>query len=152
MHVRAAAKMRFVPQNAERAGMAITQAMNHQLQIERTLEAGEPVLRAVLVNAEFSGYPFFPDFKSQTSRKVLASAPCAEEELVIELELNRQDYTVRYGRDENSLTELCKVDGRLVTTEAVGCMSGTQLAMFATGSGTDSDNYAAFDWFSYQEF
>ena len=132
--------------------MAITQAMNHQLQVERILEAGKPVLRAVLVNAEFSGYPFFPGFTSQTTRKVLASVPYTAEEIVIELELNRQDYTVRYGKDEGSLTELCKVDGRLVTTEAVGCMSGTQLAMFATGSGTDSDNYAAFDWFSYEEF
>ena len=151
LHVKAAAKMRFAPQNSERAGMAITQAMNHQLQVERTLADGEPVLEAVLVNAEFNGYPFFPVFESKTQRKVLASVPYTEEDVVIELELNRQDYTVRYGRDEGNLTELCKVDGRLITTEAIGCMSGTQLAVFATGSGTNSDNYAAFDWFSYEE-
>ena len=30
-------------------------------------------------------------------------------------------------------------------------MAGTQIAMFATGSGIDSSSYAAFDWFSYQE-
>lgn len=151
LHVKAAAKMQFVPQGAERAGMAITQAMNHQLLAERAVEDGRSVIRLVLVTAEYDGYPFFPGFTAQTHRKVLASAPYDGEEIIISLELNRQTYTVRYGKDENALTELCVTDGRLINTELVGCMAGTQIAMFATGSGADSDNCAAFDWFSYRE-
>ena len=77
--------------------------------------------------------------------------PYEEEEIVISLELNRQVYTIRYGQDESSLTELCVTDGALINPEKVGCMAGTQIAMFATGSGVDSDHYAAFDWFSYEE-
>ena len=35
----------------------------------------------------------------------------------------------------------------LINPEKVGCMTGTMIGMFASGNGTESDNYAAFDWF-----
>lgn len=151
LHVKAAVKMQFCPHGAERAGMAITQAMNHQLLIERTLENERHVLRLVLITADYDGYPFFPGFTAHTSRKVLATVPWEAEEIIISLELNRQVYTVRYGTDEGKQNELIVTDGRLINSEKVGCMAGTQIAMFATGSGIDSDNYASFDWFTYQE-
>ena len=151
LHVKASAKMHFSPKGKERAGMAVVQALNHQFQVERVLAAGEQVLRLVLVTADYKGFPFIPGFTSSTHREVLASVPYEEEEVVISLELNRQVYTIRYGQDESSLKELCVTDGALINPEKVGCMAGTQIAVFATGSGEDSDRYALFDWFSYEE-
>ena len=98
LHVKAASKMRFVPKGAERAGMAIVQAMNHQMLIERTIEAQKQVLRLVLVTSDYVGYPFIPGFKSQTHRKTLAQVPFAEEEIVISLELNRQTFILQFLR------------------------------------------------------
>ena len=151
LHVNVSAKMHFMPQGKESAGIAITQAMNHQMHIERAVTDGKQVLQLVLITADYKGYPFFPGFSSTTNREVICSVPYEEEEIVISVELDGQVYTISYGKDSDSMQELCVTDGRLINPEKVGCMSGTQIAMFASGHGTDSNNYATFDWYRYRE-
>ncbi len=141
------AKLRFVPAGAERAGLAVVQAMNHQLHLELAEKEGGRVLRAVLVTAEFSCPPYFPGFASETRRQVLSERPWDAPEAVLQIELRGQDWTLRCGTDREHLETLCHTDGRLLNPEAVGCMCGTMLGMFATGGGTDSANRADFDWF-----
>ena len=147
----ASAKMRFVPNGKEAAGLLITQAMNHQLQICRCQEDGKQLLRAVCVTSDFELPPYIPGFKDATKRKVLAEVPWDREDIVLQIQMNGEDWTVSYGDSEADLKELCTFDGRILNPEKVGCMIGTMIGMYATGNGEDSDNCAAFEYFELNQ-
>lgn len=146
------AQIKFVAENSESAGIAAVQAMNHQLHVERVAENGKQLLRAVVTTAEYDRPPYFPGFEGHTERQILAVAPWEPEEVILQIEMRGEDFTVRYGAKEGSLNELCKLDGSVINPEKVGCMCGTLLGMYATGNGEDSENSAEFDWFAYREF
>lgn len=110
------------------------------------------VVRVVIVTAEYNKPPYFPGFESKTSRRVIKSVCWNREDIILKLDMQGEDFTVYYGEQEDSLRELCKMDGALINPEKVGCMCGTLLGMFATGNETSCDNEAEFDWFRYQEF
>ncbi len=141
------AGMSFVPENNESAGLAIIQAMNHQLHVERVCVDGKQILRCVTCAAEYEIPPYFPGFTSENSSRILAETEWNETDIVIQIEMKHEEFTVRYGSSKESLQELAVVDGRLINPEKVGCMTGTLLGIFASGNGTESQNYAAFDWF-----
>ena len=143
----ATCQMDFEPKAQESAGMALVQAMNHQLHIERALSNGKQVLRAVVVTADYDLPPYFPGFKSVTNSKVVAEVPCDAKSIVLQLEIHGEEFIVKYGEDENNLTKLCDVDGGIINPEKVGCMTGTMIGMYASGNGEDVDNEAQFDWF-----
>lgn len=145
------AAMRFWPSGGESAGIAAVQAMNHQLHIERARENGRQVVRAVLVTAAYNKPPFLAGFRCKTSRRVLMSASWERPDIILQLEMRGEDFTIRYGENENSLNELGKADGSLINPEAVGCMCGTLVGMYASGNGMDCDAVAAFDWFCCRE-
>ena len=62
VNVMVTARMRFIAKNNESAGIAAVQAMNHQLHVERALEDGKQVLKAVVTTAEYDRPPYFPGF------------------------------------------------------------------------------------------
>lgn len=152
VHAMVTAGMEFMPMGRESAGIAAVQAMNHQLHIERGVSDGQQVVRVVLVTADYDRPPYFPGFVAQTNRQILAEEVWEKDSVILQLEMDGQDFTVRIGAKEGSLKEICKADGSLINPEKVGCMCGTLLGMYATGNGKDVDNRAAFDWFSYREF
>ncbi|MBQ9493354.1 MAG: glycoside hydrolase family 43 protein [Oscillibacter sp.] len=147
MTATATCAMRFTPRNSDGAGLAVVQSMNHQVHIERAVSDGRQVLRVVVVTADFDTPPYFPGFAGHTKRETVAEIPCDWQEIVLQIEMNRQTWTVRYGAEKDALKDLTVLDGGVVNPEKVGCMCGTMVGMFATGGGTDSDNRAAFDWF-----
>lgn len=148
---KATCKMSFVPKAGEVAGLALVQAMNHQLHIERAFVDGKQVLQAILVTADYDLPPYIPGFTSTTNRQVVGTVEWDNQDIVLGLDIKGEDFTVLYGTDENSLKELCKVDGHIINPEKVGCMTGTLIGMFATGNGQDVDNGAEFDWFMLQQ-
>ena len=139
--------MNFNPNGGEKAGLALVQAMNHQLQIFRCVEQGNQQLKAVVVTADYELPPYMPGFTSTTNRQVVASVPYDKSDVIIKLDMQGEDFTIYYGENEDGLQELCKIDGSVINPEKVGCMTGTLVGMFATGNGEDSDNWASFDWF-----
>lgn len=141
------AAMSFYPEETESAGIAAVQAMNHQLLIERAQTDGKQVLRVVLITADYNRPPYFPGFESNTNRNIIAEVSYDAKDIILQLDMKSEDFTISYGKDENHLTELCKFDGTLINPEKVGCMCGTLLGMYATGNGKDIDNTAEFDWF-----
>ncbi len=145
------AKLRFAPQAAEKAGLAVVQGMNHQLHLYLAQEGGALVVRADISTAEYPCPPYFPGFTSQTTTETLAQAPWSAPEIVLRIEMAGQDWAVYYGASPEDLRLLAKVDGRIINPEKVGCMVGTMLGMFATGSGVESDNRAEFDWFELKD-
>ena len=143
--------MTFTPAGNERAGIAVVQALNHQLHLERAVSGGKQVVRAVQVTSEYNHPPYIPGFESRTDRTVLAEKPWKDADIVLQVEMHGMDWTVRVGADRDSLQELCKADGAVFNPEKVGCMVGTMLGMYATGSGTESENRAEFDWFELKQ-
>lgn len=151
MYVSISTRMNFLPKHEESAGIAVVQAMNHQLHIERACEEGRQVLRAVLVTADYNRPPYFPGFTSTTKRREVACVPYEDSDIVLKIDIFHEEFVVRYGKFEMELNEMCCIDGALINPEKVGCMCGTLLGMYATGNGQISDNEAEFKWFEYLE-
>ena len=150
-HCRFAARLRFTPENAESAGIAVYQAMNHQYHLQLARENGQTLLQLLRYTADYALQPYIPGFTAVTKREVLASAPWEGEELVLETEICGNDDLFRFGADETQLTELAREDGAAINPEKVGCMVGEMLALFASSNGSDSENRAAFAWAEYED-
>lgn len=140
-------KMVFMPQEGEAAGLAVIQAMNHQMHFCRTCTGERQFLQLTVTSAEYDSPPYFPGFASTNRSTVLAETEWNSEEIVLQIEMENEKFTIRYGTSESSLQELAVVDGALLNPEKVGCMSGTVAGMYATGNGEDRGHYAGFDWF-----
>ncbi len=143
-------QMSFVPHAQESAGLAIVQAMNHQYHLQVVQQDGQRKVQLVRYHAAFDLQPYFPGFTSETMREVLAEADWNSDSILLQLELHGNDYTFRFGAEENAMTELAKASGFAINPEKVGCMTGEVIGLFATGNGTESDNTASFDWAEYQ--
>ena len=134
----------------ESAGFVVLQATNHQIKVQRVQKEGQQLLQLVLVTTDFTTRPYLPGFSSTTTETVLAETLWVASNIVIGMEARGEDFTFYYGSSKENWEVLGTVDGKLINPEKVGGMIGTVLGMFATGNGADSDNEAAFDWFSYK--
>ena len=150
-HCRFRCRMRFAPEGTESAGIAVVQAMNHQYHLQLAKEGEQTMLQLLRFTADYALPPYIPGFTSTTICDILASVPWEDEEIVLEMELNENDYCFLYGSDERHLSELARADGAAINPEKVGCMVGEMLGLFATGNGTDSGNSALFPWAEYQD-
>ncbi len=146
-HTMVTCQMSFWPEGKESAGLAIVQAMNHQVHIERVAVDGKQMLRSKVFTSDFDVPPYLPGFKEVTSGNITAEVGWEENDIVLQVEMRQEQFIIRYGSLRESLKELCTVDGNLINPEKVGCMTGTLVGMFASGNGTESENAAEFDWF-----
>ena len=94
IHTKIACRMEFMPENDESAGLAIVQAMNHQMHLERAEENGKQVLRLVMYTSDFTCPPYFPGFESETHREILAETEWKEKEIVLEIEMEGEMFYV----------------------------------------------------------
>ena len=161
--------MSFTPKGAESAGMVIMQASNHQIRVERAVAGGgslrkdavwqcekQPegtqVLRLVLNTFESDKPIYLPGFKAMQHTTVLAEIPWTSENVIIHLHAVGEDYTFSCAESEGeALKPFGKADARLINPETVNCMVGILIGMYASANHTDSDNEAAFDWFTYED-
>ncbi len=137
----------FAPTGKEAAGLAVVQAMNHQVRVELTQSQGRQVLRAVVVTTDFEVPPYLPGFTCQTNTRVAAEIPWETDKVILQIQLDGQRWTIRCGQNLDHLIDLAVVDGRELNPEKVGGMVGTMIGMFATGNGISSQNYAHFYWY-----
>lgn len=144
-------QMTFMPDGKESAGMAVVQAMNHQFHLERAVSDGMQVIRLIQVTADFALQPYMPGFESTTNFRELASVPWPDQDVILQIQMRQETFTVRYGAKPDSLKELYVADGGIINPEIVGCMTGTVIGVYATGNGQDSENAAQFDWFEMKE-
>ena len=139
--------MRFKPITQESAGLAIVQQMNNQYHFEWIQEEGTEYLQLVRYFAEFDSRPYLPGFSSKTKCETIAKVPYDKEKVVLKLKGKGKDYTFYYGESEAELKEFAKGDSTKISTEQIGCMTGTMIGMYATGNGKNVDNQATFEWF-----
>lgn len=149
---RFACRLAFEPQGRESAGLAVVQAMNHQIHFQLARENGRNVLQLLLFTADYALPPYIPGFTAETKRTLLAETPWDGGELVLQAELRENDYVFSYGADETSLNELARADGAAINPEKVGCMVGEMLGVFASGNGAESENSAVFRWTEYEDY
>ena len=149
-HCRFAAQMRFAPEGRESAGIAVFQAMNHQYHLQLAQVGGKRMLQLLLYTADYVLPPYIPGFTSVTNRQLIAEGPWEDDDVVLEMELDENDYIFRFGPDEGHLTELARADGAAINPEKVGCMVGEMLTLFASGNGEKSENRAFFAWAEYE--
>ena len=147
----ATTKMTFMPEGTEEAGLAVTQASNHQLRVCRCVSEGKQVIRVWEVTADFNTFPFLPGYRSETKKKVIAEKEWDSAEVTLRITMDNEDFRIFCGPSEDELTELCAFDGRIINPEKVGCMTGTMIGMYATGNGTDSSNRAEFSFFELKQ-
>ena len=147
IHTAVTCRMTFMPEGVQSAGLAVVQAMNHQYHLERACEDGKQTVRFVRYTADYDVMPHMPGFQSRTKKDVLAQAAWEEADIILQIEMEGEAFSIRYGADLSSLRELCTADGAAINPEKAGCMAGTICGMFASGNGADSENQAEFDWF-----
>ena len=143
-HCRFTCQMHFKPEGTESAGIAVVQAMNHQVHLEIARTKEGTVLQLLLYTSDYDRPAYIPGFAATTNRKVLASIPWSGDDIVLEMELDENDYIFRYGSQEEKLRELGRADGAKINPEKVGCMVGELIGMYAGGNGTESENTAVF--------
>lgn len=144
------AKLAFAPAEGEAAGLAVLQAMNHQLRLERVHTPEGGAVRAVRVSCRLQGLPFRPGFSSQTQEQTLVQAPWAQESMVLAVRAKNQVFSLWYGADEDSLTCLAEgIDGLALTPASVDGMTGGFVGLFATGNGRPGQNTVSVEWFEY---
>ena len=145
-------KMSFNPQEGEAAGLAIMQAMNHQIRVERTCENGEQLLKLIISTTDYNVPPYFPGFSYEKKEEIISCVPCNDNELILGFNGNHEKYNFMYGTDLEHMRYLGEnIDCGRINPEKVGCMAGTIIGMFATANGKESDNIAEFDWFKMKE-
>ena len=150
-HCRLSCKMRFVPMENESAGIAVVQAMNHQIHFALVRKDGQIMLQLLQYTADYELPPYIPGFTSTTNINVLASVPWDREDIVLEMELDENRYIFRCGAEENGLIELACADGAVINPEKVGCMVGEVIGLYASGNGEKSNNSAVFCWSEYED-
>ncbi|MBO5999812.1 MAG: family 43 glycosylhydrolase, partial [Lachnospiraceae bacterium] len=142
----ASCAMDFTPRGNESAGLAITQAINNNLLLEKVSAEGKDVIRFVLVKTVYNCPPYIPGFKSSTERLVIGETEAIGSRT--ELCLKVRGAAVEAYADG---TKIGDADiGELFPDAKSGGMVGTMIGMFASGNGADTDNEAAFDWFEME--
>lgn len=147
MNQTATAQMTFMPAEGESAGLALVRAMNYQMHLERVCLDGKQLLQFILTIGDFKVPPHFPNFHCTNTRTVLAECVYNEADIVLQIKIEHQKFTVSYGVSKDTLKELIVTDGKLICNEQIGCMTGTLIGMYASANGKESKNQAAFDWF-----
>ena len=85
------------------------------------------------------------------TRTELARVPFEGKDVVICLKARGQTYDFYYGTDENNLQPLyLGADAKLINQPVTGNMVGTCMGMFASANGAKSENWAEFDYFTYE--
>lgn len=135
----AATSMEFLPaKETEEAGLVCFQSDRYHYRFVRTLNGSEQVLRLI---------------KCEAGREeVIKEIPYAAGTICLQVVADGQDYCFFYGPREEELTfGAGPVDGRLLSTDVAGGFTGVYLGLYASSNGVSSQNYADFDWFTYQE-
>ncbi len=136
-------RMKFEPLENESAGLALTQAINNAILLEKVRDGSESRVRFVLVTTSYNAPPYHPDFECTTKVTELASMKCNEQYIELCFDIDGMEVTASVNG-----TILGVADSSLLFIDAkTGGLVGTMIGMFATGNGSDSDNEASFDWF-----
>lgn len=130
--------MEFLPiNNHEAAGFILLQSEKYNYQFIYTKNGDENVIRLIRC--------------SDGELEVLKEESVDASVLYLKVEAFGQNYSFYYGETVTDYKLLMEnVDGRILSTDVAGGFVGTQLGLYASANGKNSENSADFDWLEYQ--
>jgi alpha-N-arabinofuranosidase len=151
MSFTASAKMIFQPKEHQSAGLVILQNGFQQLRMEYTNnESGNPVVRLVKGYMRLEGSLVYRQDEKNFTEEILAEIPSEGVETTFTIQAREQNFSFFASAKDKETSFLGETDGGFLGSETAGGFVGAYIGMFATGNGTDYEEYAAFDWFSYE--
>jgi xylan 1,4-beta-xylosidase len=79
--------------------------------------------------------------------------PAGSDRIYLYVQGECETYDFYYGLKEGEhLPFMLNADGTLLSTNVAGGFAGVYIGMYCSSNGTESDNYADFDWFEYCPF
>ena len=148
----AAARLCFIPEEKQTAGMVILQNRHQQIRLELGRNAaGDMVIRAL---KGYHSLEMSLVSKKKTDPRIfyeecLGEVPWDEGEAILIMEAEEQKITLSAENGEGERIRIASCDGGFLGSETAGGYVGAYIGMFASGNGISSDEYASFDWFSY---
>jgi alpha-N-arabinofuranosidase len=153
MSFTASAKLLFEPKDHQSAGLVILQNGFQQLRVEYTNnESGNPVVRLVKGYMRLEGSLVYRKDEKTFTEEILAEIPWEGAETIFTIQAREQNFSFFASTQDKEKTFLGETDGGFLGSETAGGFVGAYIGMFATGNGTDYEEYAAFDWFSYDSY
>lgn len=133
----ATTRMEFSPlTEKESAGIVLLQSNEFHYRFVYTIHEGQKVIRLIKC--------------AEGKEEVLQEASIDSSVLYLKIEAYEQDYRFYYGdRPSDYLKLIENVDGRILSTDVAGGFVGTEIGLYASSNGNNSDNKAYFDWFEY---
>lgn len=152
MSFEAKAKMCFTPKDKQTAGLVVLQNDYQQMRVEVGLgEDGKQVVRAVCGYGSKDVSLLHKEAREEYHEELLGETVWEQAETVLTIRAKGQAFTLAVEDKEGRETVLAgQVDGGFLGSETAGGFVGAYIGMFASGNGTDYEEYAAFDWFSYR--
>lgn len=152
MSFEARAKLCFAPKDRQTAGLVVLQNDYQQLRVETGLgEDGKQVVRAVCGYGNKDVSLLHKEASGEYHEDILGEAAWEQAETVFIVRAQGQAFTLAVEDEDGRECVLAgPVDGGFLGSETAGGFVGAYIGMFASGNGTDYDEYAAFDWFSYR--
>ncbi len=152
MSFEAKAKLCFTPKDKQTAGLVVLQNDYQQLRVEVGLgEGGKQVARAVCGFGSKEVSLLHKEEQEEYHEEILGEAAWEQDKTVLVIRAKGQAFTLAVEDESGKETMLAgQVDGGFLGSETAGGFVGAYIGMFASGNGTDYEEYAAFDWFSYR--
>lgn len=133
----------FIPEEDEKAGIMIIQAMNFQIRFEIVKNDGKNNIRLVMVKSEFARPPFIPGFTCQQKEEILFEEEYNSESVILKIIVD-DGYRFYFGEEYDRMKMLCGLSFEDFHEDKLGCFAGNVFGMFATGEAT-------FKWISVKE-
>jgi alpha-N-arabinofuranosidase len=109
-----------------------------------------PVVRLLKGYMRLEGSLVYRQDEKTFTEELLAEIPWEGAETTFTIQACEQNFSFFAAAKDKETTFLGETDGGFLGSETAGDFVGAYIGMFATGNGIDNEEYAAFDWFSYE--
>lgn len=138
----------------ESAGLIILQNLYHSIRVEMVMQNGKRMLCVIKGYVQLDTYLCHNYTDEAEYHQEICNQIEWDSEVVIFLLKAENQYNSFYALDNSGKEYIIaeKVDGSFLGSEVSGGFIGAYIGMFASGNGSDTGNYAEFDWFEYEEW
>lgn len=151
MSFAASAKLYFAPKEKQTAGITVLQHDYQQLRLEMGKNSkGETVVRALRCYKSLEPTLINVFERGEYKEEILQEILWEESEVIFRVQAKEQEFTLSAENANGECVVLAVADGGFLGSETAGGYEGAMIGMFASGNGTEYDEYAAFDWFTYE--
>ena len=139
------------PEEKQTAGLILLQNNYHCLRAELTRENGKRLLRVVKGYLTQDGEITFHDVKRPYQKEICGEMEWNSDTVLLELKAEGQKNTFCATDADGEVSVLASdLDGGFLGSETAGGFVGAYVGMFASGNGREGENFASFDFFSYE--